>query len=146
MAKRRQPKGRHAAPRAVVVHSLDQARAALDAARTAGCAVALRSAPDAAAHAGSGWFAAMIAAARAEFPDVAFTASLDCGVAPGHALGALREGVKLIRIEAPPGVRRKLAQIAKKMDAALDSDRSPALDLAAVPDPVRALADWFGRH
>jgi fructose/tagatose bisphosphate aldolase len=146
MATRRERKGRDAPPPAVVVHSLDQARAALAAARAAGCPVALRSAPDEVSRAGAGWFAALVETARAEFPDVAFTAALDCSMAPGHALGALREGVTLVRMDAPPSVRRKLARIAEKMGAALDADASPALDLADTPDPAGALARWLGRH
>ena len=145
MAKRRIRKGREAAPRAVIVHSLDQARAALAAARLAGCPVALRSAPGEAARAGAGWFAALIAAARTEFPDVPFTASLDCGRAPGYALGALRAGVTLIRLQAPPPVRRKLGEIARKMGAELDQDPAPALDLGQDSDPA-SLAAWVGRR
>jgi len=130
----------------VTVHSLAQARAALEAARAAGCGLALRSAPGAASREGAGWFAALESLLRAEFPDVGFTASLDCGAAPGHALGALREGVRLVRLDGPPALRRKIAGIAAKMGARLDDDPAPALDLAALDDPAGALAAWLGRH
>ncbi len=95
---------------------------------------------------GAGWFAALVETARAEFPDVAFTATLDCGSAPGYALGALREGVRLIRLDAPPRVARKIAQIAAKSGAAIDRSRAPALDLSRQPNPAAALAAWLGRH
>ncbi len=132
------------AAKAVIVRSLGEARAVIEAARAAGCPVALRSAPGAAARAGAGWFAAIEAILRDEFPDVAFTASLDCGAAPGHALGALREGVGLIRLDAPAPVRRKVARIAEKAGARLDTDRSPALDLAGHDEPAGTLASWLG--
>jgi hypothetical protein len=128
-------------PRAVIVHSLDHARIALGAARAQGVAVALRSAEDAASYAGAGWFAAMIAAAKREFPDVAFTASLDCGDAPGYALAALREGIELVRLRGR--ARKKVSSIAKKSGAALDDDPSPALDLLYVADHRSALRDWL---
>jgi hypothetical protein len=125
------------------VHSLDHARLALAAAREQGVAIALRSAEDAASYAGAGWFAAMTAAAKKEFPDVAFTASLDCGAAPGYALAALREGVRLVRLRGSRRVRGKISSIAGKSGAALDDDPSPALDLLYVAEPRSALRDWL---
>ena len=130
-------------PRAVVVHSLDHARLALSAARTAGKPIVLRSAKGAAAYAGPGWFAAMIARAAREFPGVQFSASLDCGSEPGHAMAALREGVRLVRIDAPKKLRAKVASMAKKSGAALDEDEAPALDLLSLADAAAALREWL---
>jgi hypothetical protein len=138
---RRKPKP--SAPRAVIVHSLDHARLALAAARTAKKPVALRSAQGAASYAGAGWFAAMIARAAREFPGVAFTASLDCGADPGHAMAALREGVRLVRLDAPKKVRAKIASMARKSGAELDEDEAGALDLLGAADPVAALREWL---
>jgi hypothetical protein len=123
------------------VHSLDHARLALAAARAVGLPIALRSAEGAASYAGAGWFAAMIAAAKKEFPDVEFTASLDCGAAPGYALAALREGIERVRVRGR--ARAKIASIAKKSGAGLDDDYTPALDLLYVAEPQSALRDWL---
>jgi hypothetical protein len=130
-------------PRPVIVHSLDHARLALAAAREEGAAIVLRSAEDAASYAGAGWFAAMIAAAKREFPDVEVTASLDCGTSPGYALAALREGIKLLRLRGAKRVRTKVSSIARKSGAALDDDPTPALDLLYVAEPRSALRDWL---
>jgi hypothetical protein len=131
------------APQPVIVHSLAQARAALRAARALGCGIALRSAPGASSTVGAGWFAALEQILRREFPGVRFTAALDCGDKPGHALAALREGVRLIRLAAPRPVRDKVKSIAMQSGAALDGSRAPALDLARTADPEAAARRWL---
>jgi hypothetical protein len=141
---RRRPTAKAAPPpRAVIVHSLDHARLALAAARAAQVPIILRSAPGAASYAGAGWFAAMTARAAREFPGVAFTAALDCGSDPGHAMAALREGVRLVRLSGPARVRAKIASMAKKSGAALDEDDAAALDLLTTANPAVALRDWL---
>jgi len=127
----------------VVVHSLDHARLALSAARAAKKPIVLRSAKGAASYAGAGWFAAMVARAAREFPGVEFAASLDCGDEPGHAMAALREGVRLVRLDGPKRVRAKIASMAKKSGAALDDDEAAALDLLNLADPAAALREWL---
>ena len=123
--------------RAVIVRSIADGRAALAAARSQGFRVVLRSAPGGAATVGAGWFVALAAILRAEYPDVAFEASLDCGPNPGLALAALREGATLVRVTARPSVRAKIADIARKSGARLDTDRRRALDLATWLEPAR---------
>ena len=130
-------------PRAVIVHSLDHARLALAAARAAKKPIVLRSAPGAASYAGAGWFAAMVARAAREFPGVNFVESLDCGEDAGHAMAALREGVRMVRLSGPKKVRAKIASMAKKVAATLDDDDAAALDLLAVDDPAAALREWL---
>ncbi|MBV8537027.1 MAG: hypothetical protein JO128_15610 [Alphaproteobacteria bacterium] len=76
--------------RPFVIHSLEEARAALAAAAANGEPAALHSAPDAGVHGGIGWFERMIAAAHAEFPQVPLTAVLDCGDAAGAVMEAVR--------------------------------------------------------
>ncbi len=75
--------------RPFVIHSLDDARAALAAAEP-GVAVTLQSAPAAGVHGGIGWFERLVAAAQAEFPQARVNAILDCGDAPGAVLEAVR--------------------------------------------------------
>lgn len=141
----KRPIGKRAAPRAVIVHSLDDARAACHAARALGVPVALRSAPHAAGYAGPAWFRELVAAAAEEFPDVRIASSLDCGDAPGDALAALRAGLKTIRFRGPKRVRDKIVAIARACGARLDEDGGPALDLQGATDPLAACRSWLER-
>ncbi len=106
--------------RRIVVHDHAQARTALAAAAELGVAVTLQSPEGAAGYLGPGYFRGL---------DVV----LDCGDAPGLALGALRAGVKRIRLRASPEVLIKVADIAAQSGAILDRENGPGLDLAAVP-------------
>ena len=132
--------------RAVVVHGMDHARAALAAATELDVAVRLLSAPGAAAFAGALWFERVIAEARREFPDAKCDAALDCGDSAGLALGALRQGLPLIRFHGPKAVAGRVAAIARRHGAALDVGRGAALDLAQVDDPLNACRDWLGKR
>ena len=129
--------------RAVIVHSRDHALAAFAAADGLGAAVTLRSAPGAAAYLGASVFRDMVAEAALAFPDVPFTAVLDCGNDPGLALNALRQGIKALRLDASADVRRRVADIAAQTGAMLDENAAPALDLFAVADTEAACRDWL---
>src|SRR6185295_16407063 len=80
---------------AVTIHGLDHARAAL----APGRGVVLLSAPGAALYAGCGWWRALVAAARAEFPATPMADLLDCADAPGRAMEALRIGLRGIVLD-----------------------------------------------
>jgi fructose/tagatose bisphosphate aldolase len=136
-------KERVAEGRAVIVHSLDHARAALAAASALRLPVTLLSPPLAAAYMGAGYFRALIEAAGAEFPDVAVTAVLDCGDEPGFALAALREGIKAVRFTGPDPAAQRLRQIAEKQGAVLILDEIAALDLLDRTDAEAACRAWF---
>ena len=129
--------------RAIVVHSLVHARAALTAAAELGVALTLQSAPGAAAYLGAPVFRDMVDAAAAAFPEVTVTAVLDCGDAPGHALNALRHGIRTLRVDVTGAVRERLADIAGQCGAVLDDDAGPVLDLADAPDPLDACRRWL---
>jgi len=129
--------------RPVLVHDIEHCRAALSAARAVGRGVTLRSAPGAAAWLGPRFFKAMTDAARAEYPEVAADAVLDCGDAPGHALAALRAGIPAVRLVAPKPVRDKVADIAGQCGARLDRDRRRPLDLFDLPEPEAACRAWL---
>ncbi len=135
-------------PRTVVIHSLAHARAALAAAAKAGAGVRLRSAPNAAAYAGAAWFQEVVQQAGDAYPGVAVEASLDCGDHAGLALGALRQGIRLVRFTGPRAVRERIAAIASGCGGALDRDRRRALDLGRVAerDAETALEDWLARR
>ena len=132
--------------RAVVVHSLEQARAALAAAAELGVPVDLVSGGAAAGFAGPLWFLEMIEAARADYPQVKVTAIFDCGEAPGYALAALRAGCRAIRFKGRPSVEAKIVAIAKRSGARLVGGRLRALDLLNERDPAAACRKWLRAH
>jgi hypothetical protein len=114
------PPRTRAARRAVaIVHSLDEARAMLAAAREHGLAARLVSPPGAAAYLGVAYFWALVEAARAEFPDVAVDAVMDCGDDPGWALSALRTGFKRVVLGSNRRARARVAAIARALGARL---------------------------
>jgi alkanesulfonate monooxygenase SsuD/methylene tetrahydromethanopterin reductase-like flavin-dependent oxidoreductase (luciferase family) len=133
-------------PRAITVISLAQTEFALAAAAALGVCVTVISAPNAAQAVGPGWFDAVIAAAQARYPDVRVTAILDCGDAPGHALAALRHGVKAIRYNGPSAAQ--IDDIAAQSGAVLFRERPESLDLydkeVAGLDLFVACRDWLG--
>src|SRR5580704_10311170 len=99
-------------PPAIIVHSLTQALAAAEAAAALGKPLTLRSAAGAGGTVGVGWFASLGAILAERYPDLDLTLVLDCADEAGTALGALRRGVKAIRIAASPETRAKLAALA----------------------------------
>jgi hypothetical protein len=112
--------------KSVTVISLSQAKAALAAAEALDVPVVLISAPGAAASAGAGWFDALVSLARAAYPTVRTECVLDCGDAPGHALGALRHGFKIIRYSGAN--QKEIEEIAEKSGANVLRKRPDALD------------------
>jgi hypothetical protein len=125
----------------IVVHSLDHARAALDAAAGMKRSLTVASAPGAAMQAGPAWFKAVIDEARAAHPDVALTAILDCGGEPGAVMAGLRAGLKYFRFSGPAAVRAKLVA----MGAAFAEPAEMVLDLREARRPEAALRDFLGR-
>ncbi|MBT3792734.1 MAG: hypothetical protein HN658_05085 [Rhodospirillales bacterium] len=136
-----------AQPATIIVHNIDHARAALDAAHETAIPIRLMSAPGAVGYAGCAWFMAMVGAARAEHPDNKSEAVMDCGTHPGHALGAIRAGVEAIQAKLPAKTREKIAAIANKAGvtfiAARKDSHSHILDLLDAPDPQRTTLDWL---
>jgi hypothetical protein len=117
-------------PPAVIVHSAPQARAALELAAPGG--VTLLSAPGAAAALGAPWFLAITAGTVP--PSLAV---LDCAATPGHALAALRAGLRALVLD--PGCRGydAVAGAASEAGALLFEARPEALNLACL-DLTRA--------
>ena len=113
---------RAAAKWIAAVSSLAEARAVL--AAGSGATVVLVSPPGAAASLGVAFFAALVDAARDEFPGSAIEAVMDCGADPGWALSALRMGFKAIVLRGDPRTRSRVAAIARAMGARL-LDRPP---------------------
>lgn len=127
-------------PPRFMVHSLDQAEAALRAAADCGIAVILESPPDAAYSWGAPYFVKLIAAAQDASPNARCEAIFDCGDAPGLALEALRHGVKTLRLTGKPDVIARVADIAQQQGARVEEQAraEPLLDLNGAHAPYDA--------
>ena len=110
---------------AVIVHGIDHVRQVLRAGRP----VVLLSGPGAALYAGTGWWLALMAIGRAEYPATQAADILDCGAAPGRALEALRAGQRAIRLDTSVPAWPTLTSIADRLGAQVFADRPPAIDL-----------------
>ena len=128
---------------AIRIHSLTEARIALDAARALGRPVTLVSAAAAAGHAGPGWWRALVIAARREYPDIAMTTILDCDDSAGDALAALREGVECIAFRGRGDVAAKLRDIATQAGTTLVGSHPDGLDLRGLRDQPAACRVWL---
>ena len=132
--------------RALIVHNLAHARAALGAAGTLGVPVVLISAAGAAAYAGAAYFLEFTSRAMAEHPEAAARTVLDCGPEPGLALGALGAGCPAIRYTGPRASRVKIADIAARAGARVDNSRYRALDLLDAGDARTACYEWLAKR
>ena len=122
-----------------IVHDLNQAEAALDAADQSGVPVILRSALGAAQTIGPGVFMAITEKARLAHPKTDAVAVLDCGDEAGAALAALRQGCQDLAINLAPEARSKLEELAEKSGARIRGPIvGPVLDLSQTNDPVSA--------
>jgi hypothetical protein len=130
--------------RAVIVHGLEEAQAALAAAAEAGCGVTLLSAPGAAGYAGFGWWRAMVAAAREAAPDVPVQDVLDCDDLAGIAVEALHAGCRTIVFTGDDAQAGPLGALAAACGARVLRAAPPALDLA-LPGARRRLAAWLAQ-
>ena len=129
--------------RAIRIHGLDDALAALEAAEALGCPALLVSAPGAAGSVGALWFREVVAAARARYPGVAVTALLDCADQPGDALGALRAGIADIGLDASAETLARMRDIATALGGRVHGHLPACLDLRGRRDPVRACHEWL---
>ncbi len=108
-------------PEPIVVHTLDDARAALKAAAESGQFVTLQSAPDAVLYAGSLYLLTLYRQACAEYPAAGSVFVLDCADAAAQALEAMRIGHTHIRIDAEPIVADKLRSAAEQLGVSIIS-------------------------
>ncbi|MCH7936076.1 MAG: class II fructose-bisphosphate aldolase [Proteobacteria bacterium] len=133
----------------IIVHSLEDAEAALAAAADLGVPVTLRSAPGAARYLGATVFRDMISEAAKPYSGLSVTAVFDCGSDPGLALGALRHGLKAIRVDIAADVLGKITDIAAQSGARVEFDDEQegagktALDLLDLDDPEAAVRTWL---
>jgi hypothetical protein len=126
---------------AVVIHNIEDARLVLALDRPA----TLVSAPGAALFAGAGWWVALMAVIRAEYPARIFDDLLDCGDAPGRAAEALRAGQRLLVLQsAQPAVFERVRLMAVELGAVVLPAMPEAIDLAR-PGASRHLGEWLDR-
>jgi hypothetical protein len=77
------------------------------------------------------------------------SAVFDCGDDPGLALGALRDGLKVIRLSVSGDALNRIADIAAETGARLEAageggeKEGTALDLLDLDDPEDALRAWL---
>jgi hypothetical protein len=119
---------------AVIVHGLEQARAAL----APGRPVVLLSAPGAALFGGCLWWRALTRAAGAEGLSL-----LDCADAPGRALEALRLGLPGVVLGCEAAAFRVVMGVAATTGAVVLPAPPPALDLGK-RGAERHLQVWLG--
>jgi len=130
--------------RAVIIHELAHAHAALAAAADLGVPVELWSAPGAAAYAGGGWFDAVLRAAGNQTPAAVFIGVLDCDDRADLVQAALRHGLTHVCFRGSKAVAARLADIAHQYGATLHRKRPRALDLCAGADGDTACRAWLG--
>ena len=123
--------------RAVVIHGLADARAALRPGRP----VTLLSGVGAASYAGCGWWRALIARALAESGHAAADV-LDCADAPGRAVEALRAGCRHLVLDGGVPAFADVAGRAATLGAVVLPSRPAALDLAG-RGAARRLDAWL---
>jgi hypothetical protein len=127
---KKEKQSRDGEARVIVVHSLGQAMAAVTVAARAHQSITLASAPEAGGYVGSGWFKALIAAAREAVPEVCFSALLDCGDNVGAALAAIRAEFEGVIFTGRTDVARRLADIAGQHGVRFETNRpQEVLDL-----------------
>ncbi len=135
--------GKHAL---IIFHSLADALAGLAAAEKSGQPIGLITAPGAAGYAGVGWFLEIVAHIECQKKQARIDLILDCGAEPGVALGAIRAGVKMLRLVGQEPVREKITKIAADHGVVLFEPRGPALDLQFSDDAKAACCDWIAQH
>ena len=70
--------------------------------------------------AGIGYAMAIVAKARATYPQIACKSVLDAGEDAGLALAALKSGADMVRFSGAPALARKLSQIAQQLGVGLE--------------------------
>ena len=75
--------------------------------------------------AGIGYAMAIVAKARATYPQIACKSVLDAGEDAGLALSALKSGADMVRFSGAPQLAQKLSQIAAQMGVGLEVRPAP---------------------
>ncbi len=107
-------------PLAVPVETLSDALRALSRNASSGQPVQLLFSWASLRSVGIGYAMAIVAKARATYPQIACLSVLDAGEDAGLALSALKAGADRVRFSGAPQLARKLSQIALQMGVGLE--------------------------
>lgn len=133
-----------ALPPCIIIHGLDQARAALKAAQ--GRDIVLKSPSGAAALHGVEWWKRLLDRLRRDFPQAPFTAILDCGDSPGWAMAALRAEAGLIVLAGDGPAHRAVREAAEQKEAWGEGRWGyDSLDLLGAHDPGLSCREFLQR-
>ena len=136
---RSHPRARH-----VIYHTLEDAGAALAAARVLEVAPVLRTAPGAVAYAGAPYLKRLVEIAEGVEPGRTHLIA-DCGADGAAAVAALRAGWPAVIVAGPRSRAASVADIAAQLGAECHTRRPPALDLLGLDDPFAACLAWLER-
>ena len=125
-------------PAAVVVHDLEQARAALAAASEAGREIHLLTPRGGGHYAGAPYYAEVFRQAALALPEAHCRATLDCGDDAALALEAIAAGWRSLVLSGHRQAVAKVAAVAEGHGAVLLRRRPAAADLADAADPHAA--------
>ena len=107
-------------PAAIQVENLNDALRALARSASATQPVHLMFSWASLRSAGIGYAMAIVAKARATYPQIACLSVLDAGEDAGLALSALKSGADRVRFSGAPQLAQKLSQIARQMGVGLE--------------------------
>jgi hypothetical protein len=134
----------HSAP-FIIVHNIEHVRRALRVAASLKCPTFLLSTPDAAGTIGPAVFRDMIDISIKETdldPDQVF-AFIDCGSNAGHALKAVQEKCRHIRINASSEILVKLRDMLGSDSRVIDAVPISTLDLEDTSISDEAILNWL---
>jgi predicted nicotinamide N-methyase len=107
-------------PPAIQVENLNDALRALSRNASAGQPVHLLFSWASLRAAGIGYALAIVAKARATYPQIACRSVLDAGEDAGLALSALKSGADMVRFSGAPQLAQKLSQIALQLGVGIE--------------------------
>lgn len=126
--------------RVIIVHTLEDAFAALEAAAELNAPVTLQSAPDALSYAGSLYLLHLFAEAKKAFPKTDAVCIADCGGDEADALQAMQAGHENIRLE---NRETRIADIAAQYGIKVHTGPYEALDLGKAGNTKEACKHWL---
>jgi hypothetical protein len=129
--------------RPIIIHTLAQANAALDAAKSLNKPIALQSAPNALLYAGSLYLLHLFQEAERSHHDAQASYILDSSEAIAETIAAMHDGHRLIRTNAPEPWLTKIRDIASQLEVFLLPPVKAALDLGKTSDYHAACLGWL---
>ena len=131
----------------MIVHTLNQAKAALAAAGACDVYITMRTSPGATYYMGLTGLKAVFEEAKETYPKVKHAVVVDCGFDAALAHRAMVMGFKQISFSGTKGMKIKLSKIGAQLSAKLVSPRIPsnAVDLSYTRQPKKACILYLQR-